>query len=249
MAIDRIPGVGPTNADIATAVAAPSAASIATAVAAAVPTLAQINTSVTNNGNAYNGPSAATIAATVAAPSLASITSAIQANAGGKTRRALTLTSGSSWTVPAGVTFLNVTLYGGGGGSGAVGWAQENSASGGTGGTTTFTGATSATGGTGGGAGIYYSGFGPTGTSGGTTGTDNTGLGGIAQVSYSKEGNPYMASLGQGGAGSNGQVISSTLTVTPSSSISYSIGAGGTRGNASYGRSGGSGKIDIEYWV
>lgn len=58
MPINNIPGVGPTNADIATAVAAPSAATIAaavaapsaatiaTSVAAAVPTLAQINTSV-----------------------------------------------------------------------------------------------------------------------------------------------------------------------------------------------------------
>lgn len=79
MAIDRIPGVGPTNADIATAVAAPSAATIAaavaapsaatiaaavaapssstiaTAVAAAVPTLSQINTSVATNAPSPNG--------------------------------------------------------------------------------------------------------------------------------------------------------------------------------------------------
>ena len=34
MPINNIPGVGPTNADIATAVAAPSAATIAAAVAA-----------------------------------------------------------------------------------------------------------------------------------------------------------------------------------------------------------------------
>lgn len=67
MAIDRIPGVGPTNADIATAVAAPSAASIAaavaapssatiaSAVAAAVPTLSQINSSVASNASPYGG--------------------------------------------------------------------------------------------------------------------------------------------------------------------------------------------------
>lgn len=58
MAINNIPGVGPTNADIATAVAAPSAATIAAAVAA---------------------PSAATIAAAVAAPSSATIASAVAA--------------------------------------------------------------------------------------------------------------------------------------------------------------------------
>lgn len=78
MPINNIPGVGPTNADIATAVAAPSAATIAaavaapsaatiaaavaapssstiaTAVAAAVPTLSQINTSVANNAPSPN---------------------------------------------------------------------------------------------------------------------------------------------------------------------------------------------------
>ena len=46
MPINNIPGVGPTNADIATAVAAPSAATIATAVAGAVPTIGAINSSV-----------------------------------------------------------------------------------------------------------------------------------------------------------------------------------------------------------
>ena len=46
MPINNIPGVGPTNADIATAVAAPSAATIATSVAGAVPTIGAINSSV-----------------------------------------------------------------------------------------------------------------------------------------------------------------------------------------------------------
>lgn len=49
MAIDRIPGVGPTNADIATAVAAPSAATIAAAVAA--PSSATITSAVLSAGN------------------------------------------------------------------------------------------------------------------------------------------------------------------------------------------------------
>ncbi len=55
MAINNIPGVGPTNADIATAVAAPSSSTIATAVAAAVPTLTQINNSVATNAPSPNG--------------------------------------------------------------------------------------------------------------------------------------------------------------------------------------------------
>lgn len=37
------------------------------------------------------------------------------AGASSKTRFALTLTSGTSWTVPTGVTYVNVTLQGGGG--------------------------------------------------------------------------------------------------------------------------------------
>lgn len=75
MPINNIPGVGPTNADIATAVAAPSAATIAAAVAA--PSAATIAAAVA-------APSSATIASAVAAavPTTAGITSIVQANAG-----------------------------------------------------------------------------------------------------------------------------------------------------------------------
>jgi len=38
---------------------------------------------------------------------------------GSKTRRVVTLTSGTSWTVPAGVTYVNATLIGGGGAGGS----------------------------------------------------------------------------------------------------------------------------------
>lgn len=102
MAIDRIPGVGPTNADIATAVAAPSAATIATQVAASVPTRAQIQTDITNLGNTYNGPSAATIASTVASsvPTLAQITSAGNTAGWGST-------GGETWTVISTPTIAN----------------------------------------------------------------------------------------------------------------------------------------------
>ena len=40
------------------------------------------------------------------------------ASAASKTRYVTTLTSGTSYTVPAGVTYVNVKLFGGGGGSG-----------------------------------------------------------------------------------------------------------------------------------
>jgi hypothetical protein len=68
------PGVGPTNADIATAVAAPSAATIAAAVAA--PSAATI-------ASAVAAPSSATIASAVAAavPTISAINSSVAANA------------------------------------------------------------------------------------------------------------------------------------------------------------------------
>ena len=74
MAINTIPGVGPTNADIAAAVAAPSAATIAAAVAA--PSAATIASTV-------SAPSSATIATAVAAavPTISAINTAVSSNA------------------------------------------------------------------------------------------------------------------------------------------------------------------------
>ena len=135
------------------------------------------------------------------------------------TRKIVTLTSGTSWTVPAGVTFVNVTLYGAGsggsldtaGGSGQViqsnvsttpgaaityaigaGSAGTTGTLSGAGGTTTFTGATSASGGAGADAG------------------------------------DFGANAPNGNAAGNGGGAS------PS---------GGTAGN------GGAGRVEIEYWV
>jgi hypothetical protein len=154
-------------------------------------------------------------------------------SAASKTMFRTTLTSGTSYTVPAGVTYLNVTLYGGGGSGGTY-----NSVNGNTGGTTTFTGATSAPGGVGG-AGI----------SGGNT---MNGLAAQANSSQGGQVGQYISSVTmfRGQQGYNGSVISSTLSVTPGASISYAIGAGGASapGSADSG-AGGSGKIDIEYWV
>ena len=98
--------------------------------------------------------------------------STLVAAAGGKTMYRTTLTSGTSYTVPAGVTYLNVTLVGGGGGGNSntyngLGGAIRSSTlsctpgasityaigagggAGAAGGNTTFTGATTATGGNG----------------------------------------------------------------------------------------------------
>ena len=92
MAINNIPGVGPTNADIATAVAAPSAATIAAAVAA---------------------PSSATIATAVAAavPTTAEITSIVQANAGSPYGGTLTSIGVQAFSGVSSVTFSSLSGY------------------------------------------------------------------------------------------------------------------------------------------
>lgn len=98
MAIDRIPGVGPTNADIATAVAAPSAATIASTVAA---------------------PSAATIASTVAAavPTIAAIQTAVTTYGNSAPSYSLqhTITTSTNNFATNGATFVYAVVIGGGG--------------------------------------------------------------------------------------------------------------------------------------
>lgn len=169
-------------------------------------------------------------------------------------KNVVTLTSGTSWTVPAGVTKINATLIGGGGGSGGANITTFGGASsGGTGGTTTFTGATSATGGAGG------AGF--------NGGSGNNSSANSEFVSYSPTANTGLGAFGarqsvlynsqmwagEGHNGSDSQKITSTLTTTPGASISYAIGAGGTAGasgtNGVAGAAGASGSIIIEYWV
>jgi len=171
-----------------------------------------------------------------------------------KTRFTLTLTSGTSYTVPAGVTYLNVTLVGGGGGSGGANATSFGGAtSGGTGGTTTFTGATSALGGAGGagfngGNGLVSSGIVE---STAYSPTANTGLGAFGSRQTTRYNQDFYPAEGQNG--SFAQTISSTLTTTPGASIVYAIGAGGTAGssgtNGNAGAAGGSGFINIEYWL
>ena len=161
-------------------------------------------------------------------------------SAGGKTMFRTTLTSGTSYTVPAGVTYLNVTLYGGGGGGAGSGYASYSNpaGAGGVGGTTSFTGAVSAIGGNGGG--VSHKGENMVGVAAGAN-------------SY-QGGSGGKISGGQGtisDTGFIGQIVSSTLSATAGATIAYAIGAGGGGGSnsESSGGSGGSGKIDIEYWV
>ena len=124
-------------------------------------------------------------------------TTVYPAASAGKTRYCLTLTSGTSWTVPAGVTYVNVKLFGGGAGgestvgdNGYGGQVIESTVSttpgasityaigaGGAastvGGSTTFTGATTAAGGSRGVGGVAA----PVGESAGNGGGGNSGGG------------------------------------------------------------------------
>ena len=164
------------------------------------------------------------------------VSSLVAPSAASKTAYRTTLTSGTSWTVPAGVTYVNVTLTGGGGGGGAGAYSSGQYGS--AGGTTTFTGATSATGGNGG----RYSNT--SNSSAGTSAQSNSGLAGGG--SFRDNGGPTYGEFGH-----NGTVISSIVSTTPGATITYAIGAGGAGGTGSHdaGGTGGSGKIDIEYWV
>jgi hypothetical protein len=158
-------------------------------------------------------------------------------SAASKTMFRTTLTSGTSYTVPAGVTYLNVTLYGGGGGG--TGFSTDSASPSGTGGTTTFTGATSATGGIGT-LNMYSNGQGD-----GTSAQANSAQGGMGFTRTDSGAGRIV-----GTKGADGSVISSTLSVTPGASIAYGIGAGGgSTANSVNGGTGGSGKIDVEYWA
>ena len=160
--------------------------------------------------------------------------SVFPAPAAGKTAYRLTLLSGTSWTVPAGVTYVNVTLTGGGG----AGCSNTIDAVTATGGTTTFTGATSATGGHG--NVMVRNGINPS-----VAGTGAYGEAG--QHAY----------LGVSGPDRPTQVVrantvSSLVTgLTPGGTVSYTIGAGGVAPTSAnwQGGNGGPGKIDIEYWA
>jgi hypothetical protein len=179
--------------------------------------------------------------------------STIPAAGGGKTRFVVTLTSGTSYTVPAGVTYVNVTLFGGGGGGTSSLGTGLGSNAGSTGGTTTFTGATSASGGAGaatypriawGGGNISVA---------GVNAPTNSGLGGYGAGNIDYSGSTGTSISASPSQGYSGAIILSTLATTPGASITYAIGGGGAGGAApsggAVGGNGGSGKIDVEYWL
>lgn len=153
----------------------------------------------------------------------------------GKTNYYVTLTSGTSWTVPAGVTYINATLIGAGGGGGGGYWngAMAIEGSNGSGGsiiTSSF--ATTP------GASITYSiGSGGGGGGGGNGTQGNGGSGGNTTMTGATS-----ATGGYGGSRARDVGVASNPGL-----LADNAGTGGGTGNS--GGSGGAGMIIIEYWV
>lgn len=158
----------------------------------------------------------------------------LPASSAGKTPRIVTLTSGTSWTVPDNVTFVNATLYGGGGGG-----ARQTATTVGTIASNGFPGemvTTSVT--TTPGASIAYS-IGA-GGSGGSAGIPSGGTGGTTTFTG--------ATSALGGAGGISGSTGATGTVATGNFNGGQGGQPSTTGGAS-GGSGGAGKIVLEYWI
>lgn len=153
----------------------------------------------------------------------------IPAAAAGKTSFKQTLTSGVSYTVPAGVTYLNVTLQGGGGGGGgAAGPTLSQTGLPGQAISSTFA-ATA-------GSSISYAiGAGGTAGSGGPG-----GQGGTTTMTGATS-----AIGGGGGVNSTGAGGGTGATGTNAGYLNSGAGSGG----ATSGGVGGAGRIDIEYWA
>lgn len=149
--------------------------------------------------------------------------------ASSKTRRALTFLSGTSWTVPADVTFVNVTLVGGGGGgSGASTGNPSTLGVNGRGGQVI-----SSTLSTTPGASITYA----IGAGGSAAGGSNSGGGVGGTTTFTGA----TSAVGGNGGGNNGGGIGTA-------GISAGNGSGG--GMQNNGSSvGGAGAIIVEYWI
>jgi hypothetical protein len=149
------------------------------------------------------------------------------------TRKALTLTSGVSWTVPAGVTFVNVTLRGGGGGGAAAQVSVPHIAPNGQGGEIVSSTLTTTPG-----ASISYA-IG----AGGTAGASQGGDGGTGGTTTFTGATSAVGGLGAGGNSNNYTAKAGTAYLSANNGAT-SQGNGNIAGAA-----GGVGSIDVEYWV
>jgi len=149
-------------------------------------------------------------------------------SAASKTMFRTTLTSGTSYTVPAGVTYLNVTLVGGGGGGSTTTQTVNTSRAGRPGQVVSSTLSATA------GATITYAigaggGGGAQGGNSGAAGGSTTFTGATTATG----GNPSLYGTGPAGAGQAGTTANN----------------GGQGNNFFEAGAGGAGKIDIEYWA
>jgi hypothetical protein len=87
----------------------------------------------------------------------------------------------------------------------------------------------------------------------GVSAISNSGLGGYSAGNIDYSGSQGVTAGPSVTGGMPGAIIASNISTTPGASISYSIGAGGSGGaaptNGKVGGTGGSGKIEIEYWA
>lgn len=149
--------------------------------------------------------------------------------AGSKTAYRTMLTSGTSYTVPAGVSYLNVTLQGGGGG-GATSQTLGPVGDGNGGETILSTLSVTA------GASISYA-IG----AGGSAGTRYTNGGAGGTTSFTG------ATSAAGGAG--GKIITGNMVGNTGNTSFANNGGKGGAANPSDGGPGGNGYIIVEYWV
>ena len=157
--------------------------------------------------------------------------SSLVAASGGKTMFRTTLTSGTSYTVPAGVTYLNVTLVGGGAaGSGSTGGTVQYLGLGGQ----IMSSTLSATAGNS----IAYA----IGAGGVGVASNNGGAGGDTTFTGATTANGanYTRSVGNNNAA--GQPGRQGM-------VSPNGGGGSDSGGGSTGGTGGAGAIYVEYWA
>ncbi len=185
-------------------------------------------------------------------------TTSTTASAGGSaavsvSTRTVYLTSSGTYTTPANVRQIRISMIGGGGGGGgsetnagsAGGDTSFNSivAKGGSGGTSTGAAGTGGTGGSGTASRRIAGSVSPRATGiftniNGAAGPANSGIGGEAGC--------YWSGARAGGGGGNGEYVELIIN-SPGSSYSYAVGAGGAGGTASNnGGAGGSGIIIID---
>jgi len=150
-------------------------------------------------------------------------------SAASKTRYAVTLTSGTSWTVPTGVTYVNATLVGGGGGGGSTDSTARELNLGLPGATIETNVATTP------GASITYA-IGAGGTAGSAGGAGGTG----GTTTFT---GATSATGGGGSSGTNGAAGPNGLTSFANN------GGGGAGPSTRSGGTGGSGWISLEYWA